>query len=376
MIERQTLLSSHMIQFCRYLRSNKFECGISEERELLTTLANYIPIDRIEFHSFLKSILVKNKDQYFKFDKLFKIYWKEIERAQDSKIKEKEEEREIKEKPPKPRSIKELKDWLYNGRISDEEELAAFSPAQALMDKDFSTFDSHEINDLLEVVKVLAKKLSLKNHYRYQSTRKPKSIDLRKSLSLNMRKSDGIDYLAFKKKKQTKLKITLLCDVSKSMDLYSRFILQFMYSFHQISAVVENFVFSTSLSHISPVLKNNDFGLMLEQLSSEVTEWSGGTNIGHALAQFQNDYGGKYLDRKTIVVIVSDGWDQGDSSSIELGMNFLKKNAAKLIWLNPLASNPTYKPSTIGMKAAMPYIDILQSAHNLNSLVELVKALR
>ena len=80
------------------------------------------------------------------------------------------------------------------------------------------------------------------------------------------------------------------------------------------------------------------------------------------------NYGIKLVDSQTVCLIISDGWDTGDVLSLERSMRYLKKRSRKIICLNPLKGSPEYEPSTRGMQAALPYIDIFTSAHNLKSL--------
>ena len=96
------------------------------------------------------------------------------------------------------------------------------------------------------------------------------------------------------------------------MDLYSLFLIQFIYAFQFIFRRIETFVFSTSLYRITDTLKNEDIQNVLEKLSLQVPNWSGGTKIGYSLEQFVENFGLKFVDRQTICIIISDGWDTGD----------------------------------------------------------------
>jgi len=174
--------------------------------------------------------------------------------------------------------------------------------------------------------------------------------------------------LVYRNKRRKRLKLVLICDVSKSMDLYSRFLIQFIYAFQSVFRRIETFVFSTSLYRITEILKNEKIFNALEQLPGIVPDWSGGTKIGYSLEQFVQNFGKKLVDSETVCLIISDGWDTGDVELLERSMSYLKKRSRNIIWLNPLKGNPGYEPSTRGMQVALPYIDIFSSAHNLNSL--------
>ena len=190
----------------------------------------------------------------------------------------------------------------------------------------------------------------------------------RQTIRNSLRGGGEILDLFYHKKRRKRLKLVLLCDVSKSMDLYSLFLIQFIYAFQFVFRRIETFVFSTSLYRITDILRNEEIKNVLEKLSKQVPNWSGGTKIGNSLEQFVENFGLKFVDRQTICIIISDGWDTGDLDMLVRSMSYLKKHSRNIIWLNPLKGNPEYEPSTRGMQLALPYIDIFSSAHNLNSL--------
>ena len=191
-----------------------------------------------------------------------------------------------------------------------------------------------------------------------------------------MRKGGEIQQLVFSEKKNRKLKLVLLCDVSRSMDLYSRFFIHLIYAFQNAYDKIETLVFSTALHRVSEILDNNEFDKAFRTISERVPHWSGGTTIGSCLQDFSQNYGHGMLDKKTIVLILSDGWDTGEPEVMKEAMKTIYKKSKKVIWLNPLAGNPDFTPESIGMQTALPYIDILASAHNLESLTTVLQQLR
>jgi uncharacterized protein with von Willebrand factor type A (vWA) domain len=173
--------------------------------------------------------------------------------------------------------------------------------------------------------------------------------------------------------KRNRVKLLMLCDVSKSMELYAAFLLQFMYAFQQVYQRMETFIFSTSLQRITPMLKQKHFGEALKLLSTENEGWHSGTRIGESLNTFVNEYSNKLIDSKTIVIILSDGWDTGNIDMLKKSMHLIHNRAKKLIWLNPQAGYAAYRPEVAGMKAAMPYIDVFAPVYNIETLRRLTK---
>nr|WP_273567374.1 VWA domain-containing protein [Maribacter sp. Hal144] len=164
------------------------------------------------------------------------------------------------------------------------------------------------------------------------------------------------------------MKLVLLCDVSKSMELYSRFFVHLIYAFQNAYDKIETFIFSTALHRVSEILDNHEFDKAFEIISDRVPQWSGGTTIGSCLNDFTQEHGYGMLDKKTIVLVLSDGWDTGGPEIIQTAMQTIYKKSKKVIWLNPLAGSSDFSPEALGLKTALPYIDVLASAHNLESL--------
>ncbi len=377
LLQRQTSLPAHIVQFSRFLRTKGFDIGPTEEKELLIAYTRSVPTSFEAQKNLYKAIWVKNRKQFLVFEELYDTYWQELAKAENSKTKEIGEEKQQAQKTAKQQSsLQVLKKWLYNGRIEEEQEVAAYSAFEAISKKDFSSFLSGEQKELLEIIRIISKRLANKHSRRYVKTKSSAHIDLKNTISTALRKGLEINQFKYKKQQKRKVNIILICDVSKSMELYSQFLIEFMYSFQQAVHQLRTFVFSTKLLHLSNALKDSDYKKVLNNLSEQIPYWSGGTRIGESLYQFKRDYGERLLNRDTIVLILSDGWDTGDLDLLESSMKYIHKKSDRVIWLNPLASNPSYTPSTKGMEIAMPYIDVFTSAHNLDSLKGVVKHLQ
>ena len=160
------------------------------------------------------------------------------------------------------------------------------------------------------------------------------------------------------------------------MDLYSRFLIHFIYAFQNAYDRIDTFVFSTALHRVSELLKEYEFERAFEMISDRIPHWSGGTKIGQCLSTFIAQHAHGMLDKKTIVLILSDGWDTGDPEILEMAMRQLHKAAGRIIWLNPLAGSPAYQAEVTGMKTALPYRDVFAAAHNVESLRKIAPELR
>jgi uncharacterized protein with von Willebrand factor type A (vWA) domain len=167
----------------------------------------------------------------------------------------------------------------------------------------------------------------------------------------------------------------ILGDVSGSMDRYTRLLVQFFYALRHGRRDVEVFVFGTRLTRITHDLDHHQVGEAMRQVSDRVLDWSGGTRIGEALGEFNRRWARRILGRSAITVIVSDGWDRGDPRVLVGEMEKLQRRSHRLVWLNPLLGLADYRPLTIGMEAALPYVDDFLPAHNVASLADLAERL-
>jgi hypothetical protein len=277
---------------------------------------------------------------------------------------------------PQKESFMSIGDWLGGTETAGEDkEAPGYSPFETDSERDFSSFRAEELSEVMHLINEIGKALATRFNRRTINSKKRGLIDLRRTMRLSLRRGGEIIDLAHSRRRRQRLKLVLLCDVSKSMDLYSRFLIQFIYAFQNVYRRIETFVFSTSLHRITETLRKEELYSALEQLSATVPDWSGGTKIGASFKQFVEQYGLKLVDSQTVVLIISDGWDTGEVDLLEDSMHFLHKHARNVIWLNPLKGSPGYQPATRGMQAALPHIDIFASAHNLNSLRNLVRQL-
>ena len=163
--------------------------------------------------------------------------------------------------------------------------------------------------------------------------------------------------------------LVLILDVSGSMSDYSRNLLQFAYSTRRAAGRVEVFCFGTRLTRITPALGRRRPDDALEHAAREVFDWDGGTRIGDSLDEFVRHWGRRGLSRGSIVVICSDGLDRGDPAVLAKAMERLARLSHRVVWMNPhKGDDEDFRPNTLGMMVATPFIDTIVSGHNLRSL--------
>jgi hypothetical protein len=203
-----------------------------------------------------------------------------------------------------------------------------------------------------------------------------RSPDLRRMVRESLRMHGEPAQLAWRQRKIRLRPLILILDVSGSMADYSRHLLQFAYSAKRATARVEVFCFGTRLTRITRALDHRKPDDALERAASVVFDWEGGTRIGSSLDAFVRDWGRRGLTRGGIVVICSDGLDRGDPETLATAMQRLQRLSYRVVWMNPHKGNdPDFRPTTLGMLAAAPSIDLILSGHDLSSLEELATLL-
>ena len=246
------------------------------------------------------------------------------------------------------------------------------SDTESLVGQDFSTFSPDQLDEVFRLTIQIARRLARKLSRRRRPRARRGRVDLRRTLRANLNRGDLIE-LRYRQRKRRKVRLLLLCDVSGSMDLYSRFLLQFVFALQSVFNRVETFTFATRLTRVTEYLKARSYRQALRRLT-EVRDWSGGTRIGESLATFNREWP-HAVDRRTIAIVLSDGWDTGEPEILATELMRIKRRAGRLLWLNPLLGNPSYEPLTRGMAAALPPLDDFAPAHNLAALRELATKL-
>ena len=366
MISRQTSLSKNIVQFSRFLRMKGFSLSVEEEAAALNALQHVDYSNPLVFRLALKAVFCRSRSQLQEFDHLFTGYWAEINKAVDSKLKT--QSNPTIKPGNKEATFKSLKSWLNGNQNEEIEQVASYSVYENLSQKDFSSVPDDELEELMQNIKSISKRLAAHINRRYEKAQKIELPDLRRTLRKNMRRGGELLEIAFRKPKPNRTKLVVLCDVSKSMDLYAAFLIQFMYAFQHVYRRMETYAFSVSLQHITNFLRQNDFSEALRLLSAQNNNWSGGTRIGESLHCFVQNFAKQKLDRRTIVIIMSDGWDTGNIELLQQSMEIIHNKSKKVIWLNPLAGYESYLPDVAGMRAALPYVDVFAPVHNAESL--------
>ena len=377
MMERN--ITERVILFARFLRSHGFKVFSTGMVDALKGLQETDLQDRDDFFNVLRANLVADDMEWKLFRDLFEEFWGASEEPREKGREDQEKEsvpnpEDLVMVAPPQRATEDRVDLMAPGK-KESLEGTLYSPVALFERKDLSQFERGDIQVAHLILKNLMASFRVAESRRFKRSKKSRDIDFRLILKRSL-KVEGLPLdLFYRKRKRRLKKLVILADVSGSMDRYVRFLMPFLLGLRGIGSQSEVYVFSTSLTRITLFVRKLPVEKALGRISCEVPDWSGGTRIGESLQQFHETYGQRHLNKRTVVVIMSDGWDLGARSLLQKEMQTLSGKVHSVIWLNPLAGDPEYRPLCRGMQAVLPYVDHLLAADSLQSLRRVGKVL-
>jgi len=371
-------ISARMTGFVRILRDNGFVVGVSEILDALSVAQG----DEWHKPSTLKdawrALLCTRIADWVRYDEIFDAYW--LRRGMRRKT-------QISGRPPRASNRKTLRDIGKQGGQwnADRVEQDDGSPgagvdgqnAGASRTPGLDTVDLRHIDDpeQMQQALALAEKLALRMRHRLarrnRAAARGRRLDLRRVIRYSIASGGTPVRLAFRRRKPKPLALVMLMDASGSMNQYCPFFLRFMGGVLQVFRNAQAYIFHTRLVHISAIMAERNPQKALDRLSLMTTGWAGGTRIGESLATFNAHHARRVVDRRTVVMILSDGYDTSPPEMLDAQLARLKMRAKRLVWLNPMMGWKGYAPTARGMEAALPHLDLLAPAHNLSSLARL-----
>lgn len=248
--------------------------------------------------------------------------------------------------------------------------LRTWSDAERLASRDFGSMSGDELDAARAAIAALAWEPGNRRTRRWVRGRGPR-IDLRRALAASLRTAGEITTLPRRRRRTRPRPIVLLCDVSGSMEQYSRTLLHFAHALARRSGRVEAFVFATRLTRITRLLRAPRADAAMAAASRAVRDWSGGTRIGAALRTFHQRWRRQTLHSGPVVLLISDGWDCGEPAVLRDEIARLRRSCHRLIWLNPLIGTADFAPLTRGLQAALPFVDDFLPVRTLRDVRDL-----
>ena len=253
-------------------------------------------------------------------------------------------------------------------------QISTYSDREVLREKDFKRLSAEELSKAVDMLRELRWRPAPRRTKRWQRGT-GEAPDVRALLGRLARRETDPGEIPTRGPKPAPRRLVLLCDISGSMERYTRMLLWFACCLSGNLERVESFLFATRLTRITKKLRGRRGSNPLQEVARLVPDWSGGTRIGDALRTFNVEWARRVLGRGAVVLVVSDGWDRGEPEALRREISRLQRSCHRLVWLSPLLGDAAYEPLTRGLQAALPYVDDFLPAHNLASLEHLAEHL-
>jgi uncharacterized protein len=249
------------------------------------------------------------------------------------------------------------------------------SADERLASKSFDALEPDELARLYRLMSRLELATPLRRTRRQVKARHGTRIDMRRTLRGSLRSGGDPVHMRHRRRRVSRRRLVMLCDISGSMEPYARAYLQFLTSAAGSGPDSEAFVFATRLTRLTRALRSRNPERAVQRAAAAAPDWSSGTRIGDALKTFNDRHGRRGMARGAVVVILSDGWERGEPGLVAREMERLSRLAHRIVWVNPRVSSNQFAPEAGGMAAALPYCDALVSGHSFEALSEVVAAI-
>jgi uncharacterized protein with von Willebrand factor type A (vWA) domain len=367
--------------FIAHLRRHGFTLGPGETELVLSVLAADEFPDANAARLALKTLLSGNRDQWSRFDELFDAHWFDrglriFERAASEGVHPRRPDIWSKMLPPDGAAraagqteciggLGEAPEGSGTGRL-------IASRSEALSRTDLRTLVTpEEAAEAERIAERLARAIRYRLSRRRTPARRGETIDLRRTIRRNLSCGGEPIELLRKHRPERPVKLVVLLDASGSMEVYSRYFLNFVRGLIGRLLHADAFLFHTRLVHIADALRERDPGVAMARLSLMADGFGGGTRIATSLKTFNDRYAKEALDSRSVVIVMSDGYDTDSPEALAVELRRLKQRARRLVWLNPLLGWKSYAPIARAMAVALDYVDCFATAHSLASLAAL-----
>ena len=386
----ESRLHDAIASFGRFVRQAGCELGTGEIMNAVRA-TSYIDItNREDFKSALRATFITSHKFIPVFDQLFDLYWRNPDRLEnvsdilrrlyESRLAQAElESMKQQAEQMKQRHLDSFKPREEGeGKQESEDktfDLFVYSPEEILREKRFDAYTEDELKEAKEFLNRWRWEFGEKRLRRLKPGRKRHRLNLRGTIRKNIFPTQDFVELAWRKQKWKPRPLIILCDISGSMETYTRILMHFIFTLHAINPRLEAFTFGTRLNRITHTLRHKDVDDTMDLLTVSIKDWSGGTRIGETLETFNLLWARRVLGGGAVVLVISDGWDTGNVEKLKNEIDRLHRSCHRLIWLNPNLGYDDFQPLTRGVQTLLPYTDIFLPIHNLNSLVDLGKVL-
>ena len=381
-------LALNVMHFARTLRAAGLPVGPGHVLRAMEAIRAVGIGRRDDFYWTLFSVFVARREHKDLFDQAFHIFWKDpklLDRLMQLLLPAIRQDVDNKHTGALQRRLAEAlaperQPGTGDGEDERTEEVEfdmamTWSDKEMLQNKDFEQMSAAELEDAKREIARLRLPIVELPTRRFAIDPRGARVDMRKTLRNSLRAGSASIDLARKEHVRRHPPLVILCDISGSMARYSRMLLLFMHAITNDRDRVASFLFGTRLTNVTRALRAKDVDLALDKIGKLVSDWEGGTRIGHSLSDFNRHWSRRVLGQGALVLLITDGLDRDAGDGLDEEMERLHKSCRRLIWLNPLLRYDGYEPISKGAKAMIRHVDELRSVHNLASLKDLTDVL-
>ncbi len=362
-IEPGAAVASRLAGFPGFLRANGFNVGGGDGPQVLGTAERVGILDEAVLRWSLKALLCGRGDEWRRFDELFDAWFLPPNKTVSAQLRYSGSGNTSGADRPasEGESGIEPADALTSERVASRDERLAST--------DFRDLTRREhLLDIEALMRRFARRLKHLVLRREARTQHGRRLDLQSTIRQSVASGGTPLRLAWKDRRRVRPRLVLLLDVSRSMSAYAFFYLRLARALAAELAGVHCYIFHTRVTGVSEALRDPDPWRSQERLHLMAAGWAGGTRIGESLAQFNREHAPRIVHSRTAIIIVSDGYDTGEPALLARALVALRRRARRIVWLNPLCSRPGYSPASLGMRAALPHLDLLAPGAGLRDI--------
>ncbi len=376
-------INEQLTGFVRYARENRFHVGLAETVDCQKLVNRVGIVDKKHLKMAMKGLLCSTPDHWVRYDRLFDLYWLQDKgrgssRATTGGINERDKSMPsaLSQQESRiggghfdvPDASADTDSETSDGRLSQD----GASTKETIEQTNFKQLNSAaELRQMEELAEQLAKRIRRQMLRRLKHSQRGHRLDMRRTMRSCLQHG-GEPLRLHKRRRKVRIpKLVLLLDVSRSMSVYSYLFLRFARGILSAFKDSDAYAFHTRLQHIGETLREKNRVNLIEKMELISFGWGGGTRLDVSLAEFNHRYARNVLNRRTVFVVVSDGYDTGEPENLVNQLQRIKSQVRRVVWVNPLLGQESYTPSTKSMQAALPLIDVFAPGHNIESLAAL-----
>ena len=377
-------LADNIVHFARTLRKAGLRVGPAAVVDAIEAVLVAGIGSRDDFYWTLHSVLVTRHEDHAVFDEAFRLFWRSRELIEKMlamfspvapDMREKQQPRAAESRVAS--ALMSAQERQARQEIPQVEVDARFTTSgnEVLRGKDFAQMTADEIARAKAEISALRLPHDRVATRRYRADPHGTRIDPRAMMRGALRTGGDLILPRYRSARKVHPPLVVLADISGSMSQYTRIFLHFLHALTEKRRRVHTFVFGTRLTNLTRQMRHRDPDEALAECAGAVQDWSGGTRIGDALAEFNRKWSRRVLGQGAVVLLITDGLERDDVGELAAEMERLQKSCRSLIWLNPLLRFDGFEARARGVRAMLPYVDEFRPVHNLNAMADLCAAL-